>query len=113
MGLGFESQQDHASNLGAGFLRFTKEIPRLFVLVLISLYRYEVLRAVGQGQFSLHAEVIGAGEDAVLQKFVQAECKVKSALTLLRRRQIYPNVLYRRPLHQRCQFSVYRQYHKE
>ena len=31
MGLGFESQQDHASNLGAGFLRFTKEIPRLFV----------------------------------------------------------------------------------
>ena len=33
MGLGFESQQDHASNLGAGFLRFTKEIPRLFVLI--------------------------------------------------------------------------------
>ena len=33
MGPGFESQQDHASNLGAGFLRFTKEIPRLFVLI--------------------------------------------------------------------------------
>ena len=31
MGLGFESQQDHASNLGAGFLRFTKETPRLFI----------------------------------------------------------------------------------
>ena len=33
MGPGFESQQDHASNLGAGFLRFTKEIPRLFILI--------------------------------------------------------------------------------
>ena len=90
MGLGFESQQDHASNLGAGFLRFTKEIPRLFVLVLISLYRYEVLRAVGQGQFSLHAVVVGIGEDAVLRY-----------------------IFYRRPLLQRCLFSVYRQYHKE
>ncbi len=113
MGPGFESQQDHASNLGAGFLRFTKEIPRLFVLVLTSLNRYEVLLTVCQGQFYLHAEVIGIGEDAVLQKFVQAECKVKSALTLLRRRQIYSYVLYRRPLHQRCQFSGYSQYHKE
>jgi hypothetical protein len=82
-------------------------------LVLTSLYRYEVLRTVCQGKFNLHAVVIGIGEDAVLRKFVQAECKVKSALTLLRRRQIYSYVLYRRPLHQRCQFSVYRQYHKE
>ena len=54
----------------------------------------EVLGTVGQGQFNLHAVVVGVGEDAVLRKFVQAEGKVKQALTLLRRRQIYPNVLY-------------------
>ena len=54
----------------------------------------EVLGTVRQGQFNLHAVVVGIGEDAVLRKFVQAEGKVKQALTLLRRRQIYPNVLY-------------------
>ena len=41
----------------------------------------EVLGTVGQGQFNLHAVVVGIGEDAVLRKFVQAECKVKQALT--------------------------------
>ena len=50
----------------------------------------EVLRTVCQGQFNLHAVVIGIGEDAVLRY-----------------------ILYRRPLLQRCLFSVYRQYHKE
>jgi len=61
----------------------------------------------------LWAKAIGVGEDAVLRKFVQAECKVKHALTLLRRRQIYSYIFYRRPLLQRCLFSVYRQYHKK
>ncbi len=73
----------------------------------------KVLRTVCQGQFDFHAVVIGIGEDAVLRKFVQAECKVKLALTLLRRRQIYSYILYRRPLLQCCLFSVYRKYHKE
>ncbi len=72
----------------------------------------KALRTVCQGQFNFHAVVIGIGEDAVLRKFVQAECKVKLALTLLRRRQIYSYILYRRPLLQRCLLSVYRQYHK-
>jgi hypothetical protein len=72
-----------------------------------------VLRTICQGQFNLHAVVVGIGEDAVLRKSVQAECKVKHALTLLRCRLIYPYILYRRPLLQRCLFSVYRQYHKE
>jgi len=45
---------------------------------------------VCQGQFNLHAVVIGIGEDAVL---------------------LY--ILYRRPLLQRCLFSVYRQYQKK
>ena len=57
MGLGFESQQDHASNLGAGFLRFTKENPRLFVLLQFALLtesqvsfiyqRMQIIRYVG------------------------------------------------------------------
>ena len=72
----------------------------------------KILRTVCQGQFNLHAVVVGVGEDAVLRKSVQAECKVKHALTLLRCRLIYPYILYRRPLLQRCLLSVYRQYHK-
>ena len=32
MGLGFESQQDHASNLGADYQRFINENQRLFSL---------------------------------------------------------------------------------
>ena len=50
----------------------------------------KVLRTVCQGQFYLHTVVIGSGGDAVLRY-----------------------ILYRRPLLQRCLFSVYRQYHKE
>ena len=50
----------------------------------------DVLRTVRQRQFYLHALIVGVGEDAVLRY-----------------------VLYRRPLLQRCMFSVYRQYHKE
>ena len=50
----------------------------------------EVLGTVRQGQFYLHAVIIGIGEDAVLRY-----------------------VLYRRPLLQRCLLSVYRQYHKK
>ena len=50
----------------------------------------KVLRTVRQRQFDFHAVVIGIGEDAVLRY-----------------------ILYRRPLLQRCLFSVYRQYHKE
>ena len=71
-----------------------------------------VLRTVCQGQFNLHAVVIGIGEDAVLRKSVQAECKVKHALTLPKCRLIHTYKFYRRPLLQRCLFSVYRQYHK-
>ena len=50
----------------------------------------KVLRTVCQRQFNLHAVVVGIGEDAVLRY-----------------------ILYRRPLLQRCLFSVYRQYHKK
>ena len=48
MGLGFESQQDHASNLGAGFLRFTKEIPRLFVVIQFVLLTESLVRFISQ-----------------------------------------------------------------
>ena len=54
----------------------------------------KVLRTVCQGQFNLHAVVIGVGEDAVLRKFVQAKGNKDCFI---------------------CwhQFSVYRQYHKK
>ena len=73
----------------------------------------EVLRTVCQGQFNLHAVVIGIGEDAVLRKFVQATSKVKLALTLPRRRQIYPNVLYRRAFLEGGLLPVDGEYHKK
>ena len=93
--------------------RIEEDVARVHVLAGDHPEDGDVLRTVRQRQFYLHAVVVGIGEDAVFRKFVQAECKVKLALTLLRRRQIYSYILYRRPLLQRCLFSVYRQYHKK
>jgi hypothetical protein len=52
-------------------------------LVLISLHQYEVLLTVCQGQFYLHAVVVGVSEDAVLR-----------------------DVFYRKPLLLRCLFWI-------
>ena len=69
--------------------RIEEDVARVHVLAGDHPEDGDVLRTVRQRQFYLHAVVVGIGEDAVFRKFVQAECKVKLALTLLRRRQIY------------------------
>ena len=69
---------------------FEKDVAQGHVLAGDHAEDVEVLRTVREGQFNLHAVVVGVGEDAVLRY-----------------------VLYRRPLLQRCLLSVYRQYHKK